>query len=449
MQKYDPNRLDSYAVHLANLGNDRGAVAARDIHNEDGMLLVKKGFAIKPETVQRLLNHKLVQPLETSVRLDDALSAEQLLADINYAVKADSDSWAIHRALELDGVLNQLCQSYESFPLITQKLTVLANRLRSQYDKTIYCSWFATALAVQMRLPGQAINEIFLAGLVHDMGLLHIDPKIVDKTENYTAEEWRAIQSHTLVADAFLAYVEDLSPTVRRAVKEHHERGDGTGYPACLFADALCEVGQVIAMADIVWAIAKKPARRKNHTLDDVLTIVKMNPRMTRREIERGLYHLSRHCAPAGSPAPSEHLEVSRRLLQQSRRIRAQFSAVGQLRSVLPETTSDRLVRSARLKLDSLTETVAGSGLLSDLITEWLEPRADKNMRLSADHLRELQLMYDELQWQLVQLGRVLQQMLTKSNTIGVNAKDIVRAAIDVIAKANGGVAPLEQPGRA
>ena len=189
MDTYDLQTPDSYAVHLAELNTSKGVTASRDILNTDGTLLVAKGHPIKAETVQRLLNHKLTQPLETSIDVADAISPQQLFDDITSMLRGDKECLAIHQALDLDEQLRKQCQLYGTFPLVTQKMTVLSSRLPHEYAKATFCAWFCLVLAVQMGNDGR--GEAFLAGLTHDTGLLHIDPAIVNKTGSYTPEEWR------------------------------------------------------------------------------------------------------------------------------------------------------------------------------------------------------------------------------------------------------------------
>src|SRR5690606_25642592 len=171
------------------------------------MLLVKKGFPIKPEIARKLLNHKLVKPLETSVNVDDSITGPQLYEHIQAMLRRFEDCRLIHQSLRLDSLLLALCQRYARHALLVQKVTVLSLRLKTEYDKALFCAWLVLPLAQRLGLTPSDTEAAFLAGLSHDTGMLHLNPELATKTGEYSAEEWRAMQSHTLIADMFLSHI--------------------------------------------------------------------------------------------------------------------------------------------------------------------------------------------------------------------------------------------------
>jgi hypothetical protein len=435
MDSYDLHTPDNYALHLAE--QTTGAVIAiRDIHNQEGMLLVKKGFVIKADTMKRLLSHKLIRPLETSVSLENALNGDRLFDDILSVLRADKESQVIHQAFEMDDLLRDHCYMYEQYPLIAQKLTVLSTRLKGEYTRALYCGWFSMALAMAMNWDEAAVRDAFLAGLVHDTGLLHIDPAIVEKEGAYTPEEWRAMQSHSLITEMFLSYVDDLSDDVRRAVREHHERCDGTGYPAALFGDKLGSLGQIVAMADTVWGISKNPSGRKVHSLTEVLTIVKMNTAQYPAEVYSALYRLHRGAGLSAGhrPPPGADEVEAQYLVRMERQLRVRFQLANRLRGLL-SPDHDRLVRSAHFKLERLWFVVNGSGLLSESMADWLKTVRHKGEEAAANDIHEMRLMYGELQWQLAQLARALQLVLNRSSGLGITAREAIEGVVETLNK--------------
>lgn len=426
MDQHDLRNPDSYAVHLANLNATRAVVATRDIVNEQGVLLVKQGHAIKSDTVQRLLNHKLVAPLETSVNVADAIDANRLFADITALIATDEECRSLQEALNLDGPLKALCRLYAGHSLIAQKITVLSARLKDEYQKALFCAWFAWVMARQMGNQAISAEDAFIAGLTHDTGLLHIAPEIVLKQGVYTPEEWRALQSHTLVAEAFLKYVEGLSKEVLRAVREHHERCDGTGYPVGLFGEKLGLLGQVVAMADIVWATCKKPGG-KQQSLADVMTLIRMNKAQHPGSVDAALYLTWRD---AGA-RPSQSLETppgSDELVRAGERLQAQYRLVYRLRGMLPADHKDRTIRSAQIRLDRLCLVVNASGLLTESIANWL-----RSSEAGKRDVHELSLMYGELQWQLFQLERTLQQVLSRPHDLDAKTRHAIQSVLKAL----------------
>lgn len=413
MVEHDLRRTDSYALHLAAVNQKREVLATEDIRNESGVLLVKKGLAIKAETAQRLLNHRLLAPLETSVSIANALDAKSFYYNVIALLNQDAQSEAIHRNLQLDPMLKQLCLAIKQYPLIVQKLTVMSERMPLEYNKALYCAWFAAALTQQMRWEAPECREAFFAGLTQNMGLLHIDPIIAEKTGTYTPEEWRAVQSHPLIGDVFLSHVPNISSDVRRAVREHHERCDGSGYPAALWGNNLSILGQVTAMADTVWGLLKVVEQRKCKSFADVMTIIKMNKAQYPEAVESALYHLANK-AQAGESHRSDTVSPEAALphlheLQQQ--LRVQYQSTAPLQELLAAGAKEAFMRSAYVKYQRIWFTVNGSGLLEKELLVRKEEGAHDGSDFSEAH--ELSLMYAELHWQLFQLERTLEQVLS------------------------------------
>ncbi len=437
---FDPRTPDSYAIHLANTGG--GAIATRDIHNENGVLLVKKGFTIKADTAARLLTHKLVQPLETSVGLEEVITAESLFKDISAIVNDDNEALSIHQTLDLGRSLRRQCRYFASYPLLAQKITVLSSRLRFEYTKAAFCAWFALALTEQMGCSEQDVSNAFLAALVHDTGLLHIDPAIVEKTGSYTPEEWRTLQSHSLIADLFLSYVEDLPAAARRAVREHHERSDGSGYPAALFGDKLGILGQVVAVADSVWAIRRRsstPASTHHKlSLGQIISAVKMNLDQHPKEIDFALYQLHQRAALAAAHSSQRNAGARESLIATAQQLQKRFLCASQLRGLLSAERSDRFMHSAYLKLERLWFVVQGSGLLSDSLAQWLSDSSEgkaANRERDEHDVRELELMYGELHWQLAQFGQILQLALLRSGNLNSGTREALQSVVEMLSK--------------
>jgi HD-GYP domain-containing protein (c-di-GMP phosphodiesterase class II) len=79
-------------------------------------------------------------------------------------------------------------------------------------------------------LPIKDINQIYVAGLLHDIGMVYIPEKITKKTEQLTEEEMDFIKKHPLISEKIISKysaLKDLMPIIRH----HHEAMDGSGYP--------------------------------------------------------------------------------------------------------------------------------------------------------------------------------------------------------------------------
>ena len=89
---------------------------------------------------------------------------------------------------------------------------------------------FCEAIARNVHLDNDNINQIRTAGLMHDIGKIGIEESILNKTQSLNHEEWNEIKRHPEVGWRILSSVNEFSE-LARFILEHHERWDGKGYP--------------------------------------------------------------------------------------------------------------------------------------------------------------------------------------------------------------------------
>jgi response regulator RpfG family c-di-GMP phosphodiesterase len=429
MEARDPNTPDSYATHLAEVNKTNAVIATEDIYNSNGILLVKKGFAIKPEIALKILNHKLIKPLETLVNVDDAITGQQLYDHTRKLLSRFADCRAIHDVLKLDNLLMAQCQRYAAHNLLVQKMTVLSLQLPKEYEKGLFCAWLALAIAHHMKLQPSELESAFIAGLTHDTGMLHINPEIVSKTGNLTAEEWRAVQSHVLIGDVFLSHIKGMSDATRRAVREHHERCDGSGYPFGLFENQLSSIGQIVAMADSLYAIRRKGNGAGESSFGEIVPILQLNSTVHTYAVYAAAIQIFRLAQLQGpKPVAKDHVsQFAAQLIQQRKNLDSRFTAIKPLTNHFSLDHPQRRVRTARLMLDRLWIIVAGSGLFNEALGRWFEYVQATQVAAATTELTEVAMMYQEIEWQMKQLGRVLELIAGEANKLPEPSRQLIR----------------------
>lgn len=108
---------------------------------------------------------------------------------------------------------------------------------------------YCQALAQELGFEREAINQIGLAGLRHDIGEIAIDEAILSKSGKLSDAEWAEIKRHPEIGYHILRSVNEMAE-IAKFVLEHHERWDGRGYPKGLKADEISVQGRIIAIAD-------------------------------------------------------------------------------------------------------------------------------------------------------------------------------------------------------
>jgi putative two-component system response regulator len=121
----------------------------------------------------------------------------------------------------------------------------------------------AATIAAQMGLPDDEIEQIRLAGRLHDIGKIGTREDVMNKHGSLTPEEYDHIKQHVVIGSQILAPLEHLGPVID-IVRSHHERWDGSGYPDGRSGDDIPVGGRVMGAAE-VWdaLITSRPYQSK------------------------------------------------------------------------------------------------------------------------------------------------------------------------------------------
>lgn len=129
----------------------------------------------------------------------------------------------------------------------------------------------ASRLGRQMRLSEGIVSELYLSGLLHDIGKIGVPEAVLCKPGKLTAEEFVLMQAHPVIGDRILAGIRQLAP-VRPGVRSHHEWFNGRGYPDKLAGNAIPLLGRVLAVADTCDAMLSVRHYRPPHDPAEVET---------------------------------------------------------------------------------------------------------------------------------------------------------------------------------
>ena len=107
----------------------------------------------------------------------------------------------------------------------------------------------AVRLGKQMDLPLAVQSDLYLAGLLHDIGKIGVRDEVLRKPGRLTPEEEAHVQEHPVIGDRLVCHVKALQH-LRPGVRNHHERWDGRGYPDGLAGDDIPLQARILAVAD-------------------------------------------------------------------------------------------------------------------------------------------------------------------------------------------------------
>ncbi len=134
----------------------------------------------------------------------------------------------------------------------------------------------ARAIATEMGLPQEKIDGIRIAGSIHDIGKLSIPAEILSKPTKLTDLEYSLIKEHSRSGYEILKDVESPWP-LAEIVYQHHERMDGSGYPRNLKGEEIIMEARIMAVADVVEAMASHRPYRPGLGIDAALEEIEKN----------------------------------------------------------------------------------------------------------------------------------------------------------------------------
>ena len=132
----------------------------------------------------------------------------------------------------------------------------------------------SSAIGEEFGLPRDMVEGIRVAGTLHDIGKIAVPAEILTKPSKLLEMEFGLVKTHPQVGYQILKGIEFPWP-VAEAVLQHHERLDGSGYPRGLSANEIISEARILAVADVVEAMAShrpyRPAFGIDMALDEIL----------------------------------------------------------------------------------------------------------------------------------------------------------------------------------
>ncbi len=133
---------------------------------------------------------------------------------------------------------------------------------------------YSMAIARHMARPLTDLEQLRLAAVLHDIGKIGIKDSVLLKQGRLTVDEMAHMREHPLVADDIMGHIEQMK-TVRKAMRAHHEKWDGSGYPDGLKAENIPLHARIISVADCVDAMTTDRPYRKGADLEAAIEEVR------------------------------------------------------------------------------------------------------------------------------------------------------------------------------
>jgi len=133
---------------------------------------------------------------------------------------------------------------------------------------------FASTIATQLGMNEDTIEQIRIAGRLHDVGKIGIRESVLNKPGSLTPDEFEHIKDHVRIGMEILAPLSHLGDSLEY-VHDHHEHWDGGGYPRGRKGTDISIGGRVLAAADAFDALTSKRAYRDPMSADETIEFLR------------------------------------------------------------------------------------------------------------------------------------------------------------------------------
>jgi putative nucleotidyltransferase with HDIG domain len=169
-----------------------------------------------------------------------------------------------------------LVQAEEAFlgGQVSALTRLLAERDVSTEEHTRRVALRAVQVGVELGLPPERLRVLAAGGLLHDMGKLSVPDGILDKPGSLTEDEYEIVKRHSEWGDELLAKL-GFPVDVRRLVRDHHERLDGSGYPFGAYGEQLDLETRILGACDVYDALISPRAYRGAWTHERAVSLLR------------------------------------------------------------------------------------------------------------------------------------------------------------------------------
>lgn len=257
-----------------------GCYLARTIFDENGRALLKEGVKLTSNLIQRIKDIHIyslyVVDEYSENEIEDIIKPE--LRQKSIKLVKDTFCNVENQHFNNNSLLNSnkkknICKKKEQYLSSIYELAeellenILSNKnimvnlvdIKSMdnytYQHSTNVAILSLVLGIGIGLPKRDLMDLCIGALLHDIGKVFIDKKLIQKKGALTIDEYEEVKKHSECGYKYLKNVHSLSVNVRMIVLQHHERYDGGGYPKGKYGEKINKLAKIVAVADVYDAL--------------------------------------------------------------------------------------------------------------------------------------------------------------------------------------------------
>ncbi|MFZ5547323.1 MAG: HD-GYP domain-containing protein [Pseudomonadota bacterium] len=228
----------------------KNIIASRDIFDISGIKLWARDQPVSAALQRKLLDRQLRNPLESCLLAEDGVTAYSLVQAAEAVLERPTALTALVRPHAARIVKEVAHLPLHSVPQLL--LTACQASRPALFDHAVQAMVLCGAMMDAEAGSTAELRMAMLAGLLHDLGEMYIDPRYgeADADRELDILSYQQLVVHPHVGHLLIAQLTNYPAALPRAIAEHHERLDGSGYPHGLQRDGISPLGRMLAVAE-------------------------------------------------------------------------------------------------------------------------------------------------------------------------------------------------------
>jgi len=210
----------------------------------------------------------ILRSVANAARIRQLDDERRRLAEENVAYQRDLERLVQERTQKLEEALGNWKEATEGTILAMASAIESRDPYTAGHQQRV--ADLARAIARRMDLSDGEVSAVYFASLIHDLGKIRVPAEILSYPGKLPEHAMRLVREHPDEGFRILQKVKFPWP-IAQIILQHHERMDGSGYPQGLSGEAICKEARILAVADVVEAMASHRPYRPALGIDAAL----------------------------------------------------------------------------------------------------------------------------------------------------------------------------------
>lgn len=232
-----------------------GMRLAYNMYDADGHTLICSGSVLSEFYIKRLNEYGF-----DGVYVNDELSGDIIIEPV-ITPELRTEGLVNVRNCDVDGckgIARRIVEQVLHKGVLSLDLTDLRSFDGYTYAHSVNVAVISCIIGFGLKMDEESLEQLVMAGLLHDLGKLVIPPEILNKPSRLTNEEYEVMKKHSTVSYEIIKERWDISAQVKVAVLHHHENENGSGYPDGIDGEDITIFTKILHVADVYDALVSK-----------------------------------------------------------------------------------------------------------------------------------------------------------------------------------------------